>query len=376
LKKVLITKVACETALGSGPQVLWQGLLDGRSGIAPLQRFSCENYISSLAACIDGLGAPVGGSRLDPLLERLAVQMGDVPRDARLLVASTKGEIDRFDAACRAAEPIPESVLFEPLVEKISHRFELIDPGMNINAACASSTIALARGAAMIAAGQVDSVLVYAADIVSEFVYSGFSALQALSGEACKPFAANRQGLNLGEAGVALLLTSEEHPLCRQYPPLAAIAGWGAANDAHHVTAPARDGSGLILACRAAMNKAGIGAEEIAAINAHGTATLFNDAMELTAFNSLFTAGLPPLHGVKGSLGHCLGAAGGIEALVAGYALKHQKIPGTVGCERPEEAGQGRVGVTEQKISGEYLLSTNSGFGGINAALVLQGVSQ
>ena len=376
MKKVFISKVACETALGSGPETLWQGLLDGVSGIAPLQRFSCENYVSSLAACIEDLTAPDSGSRLDPLLERLAAQLGAVPRDARLLVASTKGEIDRFDTACRAGEPLPEAVLFEPLLEKISKRFGLIDSGMNINAACASSTIALARGAAMIASGQADSVLVYAADIVSEFVFSGFSALQALSAEACKPFDSGRRGLNLGEAGVALLLMSEERALREKQAPLAAIAGWGAANDAHHVTAPARDGSGLILACRAAIKKAGIDPAQIAAINAHGTATVYNDAMELTAFNTLFGENLPPLHGVKGSLGHCLGAAGGIEAVVAGYALQRQKIPGTVGCEQPEEAGQERVSAAAQKICGEYLLSTNSGFGGINAALILQGVER
>lgn len=372
MKPVVISKVACISALGSGPDALWQGLLAGRSGIAPLQRFDCENYVSSLAACIEGLTAPRDGSRLDPLLERLTEQLGAVPKDARLLVASTKGEIDRLDGAVRAGAALPQAVLFEPLLEKISRRFGLTDGGMNINAACASSTIALARGAALIAAGQAEAVLVYAADIVSEFVFSGFSALQALSAEPCKPFDKQRQGLNLGEAGVALLLLSEERAARRQQPPLATIAGWGAANDAHHVTAPARDGSGLILACRAALKKAGIDAAQIAAINAHGTGTAYNDAMELTAFQRLFAAGLPPLHGIKGSVGHCLGAAGGLEVLVAAYALQQQTLPGTRGCRQPEEAGQGRVSVDRQKICGDYLLCTNSGFGGINAALVLQ----
>lgn len=372
MRQVFISKVACVTALGAGLETLWQGLHDGRSGIAPLQRFSSENYVSSLAACIEDLTAPSDGSLHDPLLERLAEQLGVVPRDARLLVASTKGEIDRLEGACRAGERLPHAVLFEPLLGKIARRFGLVDPGTNINAACASSTIALARGAAMIAAGQVETALVYAADIVSEFVFSGFSALQALSAEPSKPFDRERQGLNLGEAGVALLLMSEERAVRQEQPPLAKIAGWGAANDAHHVTAPARDGSGLILACRAALETAGIGTDQIAAINAHGTGTVYNDAMELTAFKSLFGGELPPLHGIKGSLGHCLGAAGGIEVVVAGYALQQQRIPGTVGCERPEEAGHTRISAACQEICGEYLLCTNSGFGGINGALILQ----
>lgn len=372
MKRVFVSKVACVTALGDGPETLWQGLLDDRCGIAPLQRFSCENYLSSLAACIEDLQAPLAGSLHDPLLDRLADQLGEVPRDTRLLVASTKGEVDRLEEVCRVEGRLPQSVLFEPLLEKISRRFGLVDSGVNINAACASSTIALARGAATIASGQAETVLVYAADIVCEFIFSGFSALQAMSGKACKPFDQERLGLNLGEGGVALLLMSEEYAAQQEQSPLAILAGWGAANDAHHVTAPAPDGSGLILACRAALAKAGINVNQVAAINAHGTGTLYNDAMELTAFNSLFAEKLPPIHGIKGSLGHCLGAAGGIEVVVAGYTLQHQRIPGTLGCEQPEAAAKGRISADAKNICGEYLLCTNSGFGGINGALVLQ----
>lgn len=376
MRQVFISKVACETALGSGAETLWQGLLEGRSGIAPLQRFCCDNYISSLASCIEGLTAPRDGSLHDPLLERLADQLGHVPHDARLLVASTKGEIDRLEVAVRAGEILPQAILFEPLLDKISQRFGLTDPGININAACASSTIALARGAAMIASGQVETVLVYAADIVSEFVFSGFSALHAMSAEVCKPFDQERLGLTLGEAGVALLLTSGDFAAQHKQRPLAAIAGWGVANDAHHVTAPAPDGSGLILACRGAMAKADVTNQQIAAISAHGTGTLYNDAMELTAFNRLFAEQLPLIHGIKGSLGHCLGAAGGVEALTAAYALQQQRIPGTVGCETPEDTSNGCISSAVQKITGDYLLTTNSGFGGINAALVMQRCEQ
>ncbi len=376
MTQVYINKVSTVTSLGSDPESLWQALLDGRSGIVPLQRFNSENYISSLAACIPSLKASHEVSLLDSLLDQVAAQLGEVPKRSRLLVASTKGEIDCLERSVRSGSPLPEDVLFEPFLKKVSRRFGLIDHGMNVNAACASSTIALARGAAMIAAGEAESVLIYASDLVSEFVFSGFSALQALSAESCKPFDQKRSGLNLGEAGVALLLSRDASVMKQNQPPLAKIAGWGAANDAHHVTAPARDGCGLILACRTAFKSAGIHADQIAAINAHGTGTVYNDAMELTAFNDLFVDGLPPLHGLKGSLGHCLGAAGGVEVVVAGHSLKNQMIPGTVGCTNPEIAGQGMVSDVAQSISGEYLLSTNSGFGGINAALILQAVRQ
>ncbi len=374
LSRVAISRIATVTALGDGLDLLWQGLLKGESGIAPLTRFSCENYISRYAACIDNLQAPAGLSLLDTILEQVAVQMGNLPENCRLLVASTKGEIDLLTRDCRQKSSVSPTVLFEPLLEKIAKRFNLSDPGCNINAACASSTIAVARAAAMIAVGAAESVLVYAADLVSEFVFSGFSTLQALSNEPCRPFDQDRKGLTLGEAGVALLLMSEECASRHAELPLAYVAGWGVANDAHHVTAPARDGCGLILASHQALKKAEISAIQIAAINTHGTGTTYNDAMELTAFNAVFGELLPPLHGVKGSLGHCLGAAGGVEIAIGCRSLQQQLIPGTVGCLDAEVAGQGKLSNVSQKISGDYLLCSNSGFGGINGVVILQGV--
>ncbi len=371
MRRVVISRVATVTALGDGLDPLWQGLMAGKSGIAPLQRFSCENYISRYAAVIADLDAPAGSSLLDPLLERVADQLGPVPRESRLLVASTKGEIDLLTATVRNGEPLPASIMFEALIAKISRRFSLASPGYNINAACASSTIAIARAAAMIGSGSAESVLVYAADLVSEFVFSGFSALQALSPQPSRPFSCERDGLTLGEAGVALLLTSEEDARLRGEKPLAVVAGWGVANDAHHVTAPARDGYGLVRACRQALDGAAIAPAAIAAINAHGTGTVYNDAMELTAFGTIFGEDIPPLHGVKGSLGHCLGAAGGVEIALACRALDEQQIPGTAGSSHPEPAVGGKVSTTAQAIAGDYLLCSNSGFGGINATVVL-----
>ncbi len=372
MNRVVISQIAPVTALGDGLDPLWQGLLAGKSGIAPLTRFNCENYISHYGACIDDLAVTSGGSLLDTILKRVALQLGDLPEDCRLLVASTKGEIDLLTSARRDGDDLPATVLAAPFLDKITRQFGITSKAININAACASSTIAVARAAALIAAGEADAVLVYAADLVSEFVFSGFSALQALSDQPCRPFDCQRNGLTLGEAGVAILLLSETAAQQRNETPLAYVSGWGMANDAHHVTAPARDGYGLIQACHQALSKSSIAPVDIAAINAHGTGTLYNDAMELTAFGSVFGESLPPLHGVKGSLGHCLGAAGGIEIAIGCRTLQEQILPPTVGCCDAEEAGQGKLQNVPQDISGDYLLCTNSGFGGINAAVILQ----
>lgn len=375
MNPVVLSRVAALTALGEGLPVLWQNLLAGRSGITRIKRFATENYSSSFGACIDSLEAAEGQSLMSPLLDRVADQLGAVPEDCHLVVASTKGEIDLLERLSRSGESCTTAHQPQTFLRRVARRFGVNSAVYNINAACASSTIALARGAALIASGQASAVLVYAADIVSEFVFSGFSALQALSAEVCRPFDRQRSGLNLGEAGVALLLLSEERAGREGAPRLAQIAGWGVANDAHHVTAPARDGSGLILACRHALLKAQITGEQICAINAHGTGTVYNDAMELTAFSALFGDRLPPLHGLKGSIGHCLGAAGGVEVAVAVQALIEQRIPPTVGCREPEAGAEGRVGEFSQQLVGDYLLCCNSGFGGINGALVLQRVA-
>lgn len=372
MKQVVISRTVTVTALGDDLQTLWQRLLAGESAIAPVARFATDNYISSFGATIASLNADAGQSLMEPLLHRVAAQVGAVPEDCQLLVATTKGEVDLLESRCRQGLPVTEEYLSKAFLDRATTCFKVPTAAININAACASSTIAVARAAAMIAHGYASAVLVYAADVLSEFVFSGFSALQALSAEPCRPFDQQRNGLNLGEAGVALLLLSEERARAEGSPILARVAGWGAANDAHHVTAPARDGCGLILACREALARTQISAEQICAINTHGTGTLYNDAMELTAFAKLFGDRLPPLHGIKGSIGHCLGAAGGVEIAVAIRALAEQQLPPTVGCDLPEASVAGQVGHRVQTISGDYLLCCNSGFGGINGTVILQ----
>jgi 3-oxoacyl-[acyl-carrier-protein] synthase II len=151
------------------------------------------------------------------------------------------------------------------------------------------------------------------------------------------------------------------------------VVGWGAANDATHITAPARDGSGLIQATRQALAKAGIAPDDIAAISAHGTGTVFNDLMELTAFQAVFGTRAVPVQSVKGAIGHTLGAAGGIEVALGLKALNCRVIPPTVGFRKPEQGVAGWVSALPLPVTGPYLLTTNSGFGGVNAALVLKG---
>jgi len=363
---------AAQTVTGLGPDLesLWRGCLAGESAIRPLTRFATGRYLSGNASCVDGLETQ--GSRIYPLLERLLDGFPAVPRDSLLITASTKGCVDVMETLREGLPGDPGQVPMADLLRRISERFGLSAAAININAACASSTIAVARAAALIAAGRSEAVLVVCLDLVSEFVFSGFSALQALSPGVCRPFDRNRDGLTLGEGGAALLLMSRERAAREGRPELGVVAGWGAANDATHITAPARDGCGLIQSVRQALGRAAIEPGEIAAVSAHGTATPYNDLMELTAFGTVFGARRLPVHSVKGSIGHTLGAAGGIEVALALRCLEAGTLPPTVGLREPEALGEGAVSHLAQPIRGRYLLSTNSGFGGVNAALILR----
>ena len=237
--------------------------------------------------------------------------------------------------------------------------------GMEVNAACTSSTVGVALAAEYIVEGRYDHVLVAGADIINRFVYYGFAALKAMTEEVCMPFDAGRKGLSLGDGAVALFLSAERRSDLR-------VAGYGISNDANHITGPSRDGSGLAKALRQAIGMSEITFDEAQAFCAHGTGTRYNDSMELKAIQSLYGDNSPLVFGVKGAIGHTLGAAGGIEVALCGKCLLEGTVPPTVGCNNPESPG---VVLDRTKFSGKNILTSNSGFGGINAAVLLEKLS-
>ncbi len=391
MHEVWIVATATVSALGESQQKTWQKLLAGESGISSLKRFSTSPYYSEIAAEIKDLQIDSqSGSHLPTLLQKLFKEFPTtLPASCSLIGATLKGAIDRQENIWRqemmpdknskalncdnqppknrtASKPLPCEV-----AAWVAQHFELNDPGITINAACASSTIALTTAASRIANGQQNAILVWAAEILSEFVFAGFASLQALAPDICRPFSKNRNGLALGEGAAALLLMSAQQAKREGYQPLAIIKGWGVANDAVHLTAPAQDGRGLIKACQRALKRAALKPEKIAAINAHGTGTIHNDTMEIAAFAKLFGQHKIPFHSVKGALGHTLGAAGALETVVGVESLKNQQLPPTIGLKEAEDEVSELVSSEIQNFSGNHLLLTNSGFGGVNAALIL-----
>jgi 3-oxoacyl-[acyl-carrier-protein] synthase II len=367
-----------ETALGSLGGTLCDALSAGASKSGPIDRYDSSQLSFRTAACVDRLFAErrEGENLTQALLRRILPVFAGFPAVDTIIWAGAKGNAEFIEQeACSPGTasswpylPRHYSLWLRQALGYPDHGIEL----MEVGAACASSTLAIALGADLIASGRSGSVLVVAADIVSRFTLTGFNSLLALSNSVCRPFDIDRNGLLLGDGAVCLLLAGAGYVKEAGLAPMARLSGWGAANDATHISAPARDGSGLIAAITAAMNKAKVLPAAIGAFCTHGTGTMYNDAMELTATDAIFGNRLFPLFSIKGALGHTLGAAGGIEVLVCARALADAVVPPTAGLRHAETRAQGRVSCDRQALATKRILTSNSGFGGINAALILE----
>jgi len=299
--------------------------------------------------------------RLEALFDRLFTKMPDIAPETPLLLATTKGAADELLYSNRSYHGQPWQV-----GDRLCEHLSLTGGSTTVSAACASSTIALIQAALKIATGECDQALVVGVDLISYFVLGGFASLKGLSPTGCRPFDRKRDGLSLGEGGGWLLLSNRKERFNKKtqvYSP----TGWGITCDATHITAPCRNGSGLISAVTQAITGA---PEVVGGINAHGTGTVYNDAMELTAFQKIWDTP-PPICSVKGCIGHCLGAAGIIEALLSLKSLEAGTLPPTIGLAEPEAESPLISGTMAIPLLSTSILTCNSGFGGINAAILL-----
>ncbi len=344
----------------------WDGLMASRSGLTPLQTAGVagEWPVGVIGHLKGGWGS---AERIRSLLDRLIQKMSplEVEPESALVVATTKGAVDElFKDGDEAKTCQPWSVAHE-----LSRRLGLKGPVRTVSAACASGGVALIEGAMLIKSGAVRNAVIVGFDIISRFVLGGFSGLHALSQEPCRPFDKDRKGLSLGEGAGVLILSSRQEALQRNWPILAHITGMGVACDATHITAPSREAVGLINAILQATEN---GTRPVGGINAHGTGTLYNDSMELLAFSRLWAGDIPPLHSIKGATGHCLGGAGVIEAGLCVKSLEEGVLPPTVGLRLPESAEGSLSGKDALRLKCPSILSCNSGFGGINSAILFE----
>ena len=349
-------------ACGFGKEACIRDLYAGKDAFSPVRRFDPGHLPAALAATVPGLQSEKGESLCVPMLSFLAPMAVKLPASTPVLMASTVGEIDRLsDGTGRCTLNL--------LLEDTLRMFRKTK-GRILSAACASANVAIDRARRMIASGMCDLVIVGACDLVSEFAFSGFASLGAMTAERARPYDRNRSGLLLGEAAGILILASER--AAKGHEVSAWITGSAIRGDALHITAPRPDGAELERAIRMALGP--LPPEEIAAVVGHGTGTRYNDEMEIRAIRRVF-GDTVPLASAKGACGHTLGASGMIQAILAMEALRRKTLFPQTGLETPEPGAERMVSRQPQVLNGKAALSLNSGFGGVNAAVLLEAES-
>ena len=371
--KAVVVESDILTPFGLGVDVCWDGLLAGRTSISGMSRFSTKAFFSDYGATIPGLKYHEGPSLVMQMLTMLFDKTAaKIPADAKLMLASTKGEIDLLEKCIITGAGAADESTLNNLLCKVIDLTGTTGGGMVVSAACTSSAAAAGRAAAMIRNGHADCILVVACDSVTEFVFSGFSSLMALDKVPARPFDKNRAGLSVGEAAAYMLIMSEERAERENRTVLGTIVGWGMSDDANHMTGPSRESEGLVRAINAALDSAGITAGQVSFISAHGTGTPYNDAMEMRAFRSVFKDRKIPVYSVKGAIGHTMGAAGLVEMAIAQRAQQESIVPPTVNLIEADEDAAGWVSGQSRNIGANSMaLVTNAGFSGVNTALVL-----
>ncbi len=252
--------------------------------------------------------------------------------------------------------------------------FGIDAPCQIIANACASGTNAIGHAFNCVRSGRYQRVLTGGYDAISELVFVGFDSLQASTPERCRPFDRERSGMVLGEGAAVLALENLEAAKERGATILGEIIGYGISTDNFHLTQPDPSGNGARRAMEGALQSAGISPTEIDYINAHGTATQFNDAAEGKAIAELFNG--VPVSSTKGMMGHSLGAAGAIEAIISILALRHQFLPPNINF-RHGDSGLDLNIVANHSATGRVrtVLSNSFGFGGTNASVTLRSVA-
>lgn len=280
--------------------------------------------------------------------------------DCALLLSTTKGNVDLLTANLPADHP----AFLWKMGERIGDYFKAYNKVEVISNACISGVSALIVAKRWIETGRYKRVIVAGGDILSPFITSGFLSFRSVSEQRCRPYDAQRDGLNLGEACGAILLSNEggANDII--------LSGGAISNDANHISGPSRTGDGLALAIHQAMEEAGVTTKDISFINAHGTATVYNDEMESKAIH---LAGLSsvPVNSLKPYLGHTLGASGIVETILCVEQLKDNQFYGTLGYEALGVPMPVTVSATHRTLPMRCCLKTASGFGGCNAAIVL-----
>lgn len=393
-KRCVVTGLGMISAIGNNLDECWNNALKGVSGIKEV------NSVDS-TGCYANLGAEVNCDELDDIensaemdrVSKLCVKAalmackdgnftvsGDEADKVGVIMGSCVGgavSVENFVKNGENKDDITKMTI-SPIANHVAAAIGAGGVVSNIANACAAGTISIAYACELIRAGVADAFVVGGSDAFSSVPYSGFLALHALDTNACSPFNKS-SGITLGEGAGALIVESYEHAVKRGAKIYCDALGAGISSDAHHITAPRPDGEGQIYAIRKAMENSGVKEEDVDYINAHGTGTRKNDEAEFLSLHTIFDGKNSSLNvsSTKSMVGHCLGAAGAIEAVFAVKALTENKVPPTVGYTAEdlealkEKAGDIDFTPNEAKEKQmDCVMSNSFAFGGNNASII------
>ena len=411
---VVVTGMGVVTSLGTGKADNWAQLSAGESGIRTITRFPTDGLKTTMAGSIDFVSVePFSSTDLSERLADLATEeavaqsnlgtKGDFPGPLFLAVAPVevewpqRQELGRaignqteinYDEMLRVSgggkfAPYHRRFLFGSVADHLAETFGTKGSPISLSTACASGATAIQLGVQAIRRGEADAALCVATDgSVNPEALIRFSLLSALSTQndppssAVKPFAKNRDGFVMAEGAGALVLESLESATARGARILGVLAGCGELADSFHRTRSSPDGKPIIGCVRNALADAGVTAEQIDYINAHGTGTPENDKMEYLGISTVFgeRASEVPVSSNKSMVGHTLSAAGAVEAVFSLLTLEHQRIPPTINYDVPDPSIPFDVVPNKARDARVTTVMSNSfGFGGQNASLIITG---
>ena len=397
--RVVVTGAGIVTAFGLGWQVNAEGFRAGRTAFRRVTLFDVSRQRARIAAEID-LPSKLPPTKLSANTTRRLdrgtrmllhaaheawMQAGWEPSDdLRVVLGTTSGEMALGEKYLQQAIALPAQQRRQPT--RIVH-YQVQQQGLNlasafgfqgplttISNACASGANAIGHAWEILRAGRAEKVLTGGYDMLCQLTFAGFDSLQALSPTACRPFDAQRDGLTLGEGAAILTLETLAHAQKRGAEILGEIIGYGAATDTHHLTQPHPEGKAALAAMTAACASANLSPAQIDYVNAHGTATPHNDATEAAAINRWAGTHVKQLavSSTKSSIGHSLGAAGAVEAVVCLMALRGQWLPPQAAGGTTDPVCQFQIVREPADAKIETALSNSFGFGGANASLIFR----
>jgi 3-oxoacyl-[acyl-carrier-protein] synthase-1 len=392
LKPLLLSHFTATSCIGRGLEQTLDALRRGRCGLAPcafetvdldtfvgevagvddvqlpphLVAFDCRNNrLAQLAFSQDNFAAAVRAAAAKYGHQRIGVFIG----------TSTSGILET-ELAYRRRDPVsgalPDDFHYRTQHNTFSvadftrHYFDLTGPAVVVSSACSSSAKVFSSARRMMAAGLIDAALVGGVDTLCLTTLYGFNSLGLTATAACRPYDAARDGISIGEAGAFALL---EHAPEQLPDDAILLLGVGESSDAYHMSSPHPDGLGARIAMQAALNMAGLAAQDIDYINLHGTATPSNDAAEGKAVAALFGA-TTPCSSTKGATGHTLGAAGGLEAVMCALALQHGLLPAGINTRELDPAIPLNYLLANRTQAVARVMSNSFGFGGTNCSLI------